>query len=121
MNATNLFLNDPQSLSGFSQVLEELPTPGAAPTASYAIGNRLLAQEKGGRVSRFHSWRRDAAKTRRRGRPMPVKPSQPSAGRRCLRAFPEGSAEVPRFPFSRFVENLGSPPSHDLRAWPPWV
>jgi hypothetical protein len=48
--------------------------------------------------------------------PMPVKPSHSSAGRRCLRAFPRGSAKVPRFPLSRFVENLGSPPGHVLRA-----
>jgi len=51
VNATNLFLNDPLSLSGFSQVLEELPAAGAAPAASYAIGSRVLSQEKGGTIS----------------------------------------------------------------------
>jgi hypothetical protein len=40
VNATNLFLNDPQNLSGVSQVFEEVTTVGGTPTASYAIGSR---------------------------------------------------------------------------------
>ena len=47
VNATNIFLNDPQNLTGFSQVLEELPAAGATPTASYTIGSQVIAQEKG--------------------------------------------------------------------------
>jgi RHS repeat-associated protein len=48
VNATNIFLSDPQNLTGFSQVLEELPAVGATPTASYTIGSQLISQEKGG-------------------------------------------------------------------------
>ncbi len=51
VNATNLFLNDPQNLSGFSQALEELPAMGAIPTTTYTIGNQVMAQEKSGTVS----------------------------------------------------------------------
>jgi RHS repeat-associated protein len=48
VNATNIFLSDPQNLTGFSQVLEELPAVGAAPTASYTLGSQIISQEKGG-------------------------------------------------------------------------
>jgi YD repeat-containing protein len=48
VNATNIFLNDPQNLTGFSQVLEELPSVGATPTASYTIGSQLISQKKSG-------------------------------------------------------------------------
>ena len=41
--------------------------------------------------------------------PMPVKPSQPSAGRHSLRAFLEGSAEGPRFPFPASWKIWGHP------------
>jgi len=46
VNATNIFLNDPQNLTGFSQVLEELPRAGAAPTATYTLGSQIISQEK---------------------------------------------------------------------------
>ncbi len=48
---TNVFLNDPQNLSGFSRVLEELPGVGGTPRVSYTLGSRVLAQEKSGTVS----------------------------------------------------------------------
>jgi RHS repeat-associated protein len=48
VSSTNIFLNDPQNLTGFSQVLEELPSIGATPTASYTIGSQLIAQKKTG-------------------------------------------------------------------------
>ena len=51
VTGTNLFLNDPQNLTGFSQVLEELPTAGSTPTVSYTIGSQVIGQEKGGTVS----------------------------------------------------------------------
>jgi len=47
---TNLFLNDPQNLTGFNQVLEELPSVGATPTATYTLGSQIISQEKGGSV-----------------------------------------------------------------------
>jgi RHS repeat-associated protein len=50
VSATNIFLNDPQNLTGFSQVLEELPVVGAAPTATYTLGSQLLSQEKSGTI-----------------------------------------------------------------------
>jgi RHS repeat-associated protein len=52
VSATNLFLNDPQNLTGFSQVLEELPAAGATPTATYTLGAQILSQKKSGTV--FH-------------------------------------------------------------------
>jgi len=51
VSATNIFLNDPQNLSGFSQVLEELPAVVAAPTATYTLGSQVIAQEKSGVIS----------------------------------------------------------------------
>jgi RHS repeat-associated protein len=48
VNQTNIFRNDPQNLTGFSQVLEELPAIGATPTASYTIGSQLISQKKSG-------------------------------------------------------------------------
>ena len=51
VSQTNVFLNDPQNLTGFSQVLEELPTAGSTPTVSYTIGSQVIGQEKGGTVS----------------------------------------------------------------------
>jgi RHS repeat-associated protein len=48
VNATNIFLSDPQNLTGFSQVLEELPRVGAAPTATYTLGSQIISQEKSG-------------------------------------------------------------------------
>jgi RHS repeat-associated protein len=48
VNQTNVFLNDPQNLTGFSQVLEELPTAGATPAVSYTLGSQIISQEKGG-------------------------------------------------------------------------
>jgi len=50
VNATNIFLNDPQNLTGFSQVLEELPRAGAAPTATYTLGSQIISQEKIGTI-----------------------------------------------------------------------
>lgn len=50
-SGTNVFLNDPQNLTGFSQILEELPAVDATPTVTYTIGSRVLAQEQGGTVS----------------------------------------------------------------------
>jgi RHS repeat-associated protein len=50
VNATNIFLNDPQNLTGFSQVLEELPAVGSAPTATYTLGSQIISQEKSGTV-----------------------------------------------------------------------
>lgn len=50
-SGTNVFLNDPQNLSGFSQVWEELPVAGATPTVTYTLGSRVLSQEQGGVVS----------------------------------------------------------------------
>jgi RHS repeat-associated protein len=52
-NATNIFPNDPQNLTGFSQVLEELPAVGTTPTASYIIGSQLISQKKSGINSYF--------------------------------------------------------------------
>ena len=46
--ATNIFLNDPQNLRGFSQVLEELPAVGTTPTVSYTIGSQVIAQKRNG-------------------------------------------------------------------------
>jgi RHS repeat-associated protein len=48
VNQTNIFLNDPQNLTGFSQVLEELPSVGVTPTASYTIGSQVISQKKSG-------------------------------------------------------------------------
>jgi RHS repeat-associated protein len=48
VSSTNIFLNDPQNLTGFSQVLEELPRVGAAPTATYTLGSQIISQEKSG-------------------------------------------------------------------------
>src|SRR5207249_6320432 len=48
---TKIFLNDPQNLTGFSQVLEELPVAGATPTATYTLGSQNVSQEKSGTVS----------------------------------------------------------------------
>jgi hypothetical protein len=50
VNQTNVFLNDPQNLTGFSQVLEELPAVGAAPTATYTLGSQIISQEKSGTI-----------------------------------------------------------------------
>ena len=50
VSATNIFLNDPQNLTGFSQVLEELPAAGTAPTATYTLGSQILSQEKSGTI-----------------------------------------------------------------------
>ena len=47
-NQTTVFLNDPQNLTGFSQVFEELPSVGAAPRVSYTLGSQVISQEKGG-------------------------------------------------------------------------
>ncbi len=47
---TNIFLNDPQNLTGFSQVLEELPAVGATPTATYTLGSQIISQEKSGTI-----------------------------------------------------------------------
>ena len=43
-SSTNFFLIDPFNLTGFAQVIEELPAIGAAPTVSYTIGNDIIAQ-----------------------------------------------------------------------------
>ena len=51
VNGTNIFLNDPQNLSGFSQVLEELPSVGATPTVTYTLGSQIISQKKSGTVS----------------------------------------------------------------------
>ena len=51
MKRTNLFLNDPKNLTGFSQVLEELPAVDATPTVTYTIGSQVLSQETNGVVS----------------------------------------------------------------------
>jgi RHS repeat-associated protein len=48
VSSTNIFLNDPQNLTGFSQVLEELPAAGTAPTATYTLGSQIISQEKSG-------------------------------------------------------------------------
>jgi len=42
--STTYFLIDDNNLTGYSQVLEELPTVGGTPTTSYAIGDDVLAQ-----------------------------------------------------------------------------
>ncbi|HTJ01007.1 MAG TPA: PKD domain-containing protein [Dongiaceae bacterium] len=42
--STNYFLIDPSNLTGFAQVIEELPALGAAPSVSYTIGNDIIAQ-----------------------------------------------------------------------------
>jgi RHS repeat-associated protein len=41
---TNVFLNDPFSLTGLPQVLEDLPAVGGVPTVSYTVGNDVIAQ-----------------------------------------------------------------------------
>jgi len=46
-------MNDPQNHSGFSQVLEELPTVGGTPARNYVIGNEVLAQSVSGTLSYF--------------------------------------------------------------------
>jgi len=51
VSGTNIFLNDPQNLSGFSQVLEELPSIGATPTVTYTLGSQVIGQEKSGVIS----------------------------------------------------------------------
>ena len=51
VNATNLFLNDAQNLSGFSQVLEEVPSAGATPTVTYTLGSQIISQKKSNTVS----------------------------------------------------------------------
>jgi RHS repeat-associated protein len=48
VKATNIFLNDAQNLTGFSQVLEELPAAGATPKVTYTLGSQIISQEKGG-------------------------------------------------------------------------
>lgn len=53
VNSTNIFLNDPQNLTGFSQVLEELPAAGAMPRTTYTLGSQIISQEKGGTNSYF--------------------------------------------------------------------
>ena len=50
VSQTNVFLADPQNLTGFNQVLEEMPAVGATPTATYTIGNQIISQEKSGTV-----------------------------------------------------------------------
>ena len=50
VNGTNIFLNDPQNLTGFNQVLEELPAVGATPTVTYTLGSQVIGQEKSGTV-----------------------------------------------------------------------
>ena len=50
-NGTNIFLFEPNSPSGMSQVLEELPAIGATPTVSYTLGSRIVSQGKGGTIS----------------------------------------------------------------------
>ena len=42
--STNFFLIDPSNLTGFAQVIEELPAIGATPTVSYTLGNDIIAQ-----------------------------------------------------------------------------
>jgi RHS repeat-associated protein len=54
-NGTNIFLNELNSLSGMSQVLEELPAIGATPTVSYVLGSRIVSQGKGGTISHILS------------------------------------------------------------------
>lgn len=44
--STNLFLVDMVNPSGVSQVLEELPAAGAAPTVSYVLGDTALSQTR---------------------------------------------------------------------------
>jgi len=53
VSQTNIFLNDPQNLTGFIQVLEELPVVGATPRATYTLGSQIISQEKGGTNSYF--------------------------------------------------------------------
>jgi len=48
-NGTNLFLRDSKSF--LNQVLEELPTMGAAPTATYTLGARVVSQKQGANIS----------------------------------------------------------------------
>ena len=50
VSQTNIFLNDAQNLTGFSQVLEELTAVGVTPTATYTLGSQILSQEKSGAV-----------------------------------------------------------------------
>jgi RHS repeat-associated protein len=51
VNGTNIFLHEPNSPAGMSQILEELPAVGAAPTVSYTLGGRVVTQSKGGTIS----------------------------------------------------------------------
>jgi RHS repeat-associated protein len=53
MCGTNIFVNEPNSAAGISQVLEELPYAGALPSVSYTLGSRVLSQSRGGVVSHF--------------------------------------------------------------------
>jgi RHS repeat-associated protein len=48
-NGTNLFLID--SKSPLNQVIEELPTIGGTPTASYTLGARTVSQKRGATIS----------------------------------------------------------------------
>jgi RHS repeat-associated protein len=52
---TNIFLNDPQNLTGFNQVLEKLSAVGGTPMVTYTIGNRVLSQSKSSTVSHLLS------------------------------------------------------------------
>ena len=46
MNGTNIFVFEPNALSGPNQVLEELPAIGATPTATYTLGSAVISQKR---------------------------------------------------------------------------
>jgi RHS repeat-associated protein len=43
-DTTRIFLNDGMNMTGYSQVLEELPVLGVTPTVSYVMGDDVLGQ-----------------------------------------------------------------------------
>jgi len=51
-NTTN-YLIDANNLTGYPQILEELPAVGGTPAKSYVIGNEVLAQSASGTLSYF--------------------------------------------------------------------
>jgi RHS repeat-associated protein len=57
--STNLFLVDSMNLTGYAQVLEELPAAGATPTVSYTLGPDVIAQCEDGDASASKYFLRD--------------------------------------------------------------
>jgi RHS repeat-associated protein len=57
--ATNIFLVNPASLTGYPQVLEELPAVGSRPVIAYTVGIDMISQTKSGGESTTDFFLRD--------------------------------------------------------------